>query len=301
MKKKLQKGNPITELVKGSMEYTQNLIAQAFRTQFPYLDIQPSTYIVDTFSDYVIVSEYGSGSKLKADEYWKITYSRDGENYVFAPRDQWETVELAYQPQKNPAVGINSEEGKKKRRGQRIEERLDASVALLEREDGQPRRIRVEGAITADIVNGNGRRYPASVLEAAVAELRGHLHESAGQGRAIQVLGEAEHPSDKGGRPNLLETVTKWDEITFDGAKVDLTGRVLETNKGRDILSLMEGGVMPGVSLRGYGEGKTMKESGEKIFEVSELHLTGFDLVLEPSFENTAQLIESQSSSEDES
>jgi hypothetical protein len=96
-----------------------------------------------------------------------------------------------------------------------------------------------------------------------------------------------------------LETVTKWDEVLFDGERVDITGRIIETNKGKDILTLMEGGVMPGVSLRGYGEGKNIGKGDEKHFEVSELHITGFDLVLEPSFENVAQLIESINSEGD--
>jgi len=175
----------------------------------------------------------------------------------------------------------------------KFNERVDAQVVLEEREEGKPRKIKIEGAITADVVNGNKRRYPADVVRSAVEELQGHLNESAGQGRAIQLLGEAEHPSDKGGRANLLETVTKWENVQFDGARVDLTGRILETSKGKDILTLMEGGVMPGVSLRGYGEGKNTGKGDNKIFEVSELHITGFDLVLEPSFENSAQLIES--------
>lgn len=175
-------------------------------------------------------------------------------------------------------------------------ELVEGKIQLEEAPDGSRRRIRIEGAITANVVNGNKRRYPADVLETAVAELRGHLNESAGQGRAVQVLGEAEHPSEKGGRPNLLETVVKWEDVAFDGSRVDVTGRILETSKGKDILSLMEGGVLPGVSLRGYGDGK--KEKG--IFEVKELHITGFDLVLEPSFENAAQLIESKHQNEGE-
>jgi hypothetical protein len=283
MKKKLQKGNPIVEMVKGSLEYTMSLIRKAFRAQFPDPYDGPYMDIVDSFVDYLIIGEYGSRSTLKNDEYWKVTYTRDGETFTFAPRDQWEVVELAYQPQSKVVES-------KKRKGQRIEERINAGVVLLEKEEGKARRIKIDGAIQAGVVNGNGRRYPAPVLETAVAELSSHLNESAGQGRAIQVLGEAEHPSDKGGRPNLLETVVKWEEVTFDGADVDITGRILETSKGTDILTLMEGGVMPGVSLRGYGEGKTIKQGSDKIFEVSELHLTGFDLVLEPSFENAARM-----------
>jgi len=332
MAKKINKGKVIEELVKGSLDYTMSLITQAFQTQFPYVENGPSCYIQETFKDYVIVSEYGSGSMLKSDEFYKVTYSKSGDVYSFAARDAWEVVELAYQPQtaaevaegkNSPSPDLPSKSpspgGRGSKRGQRFEERVDARVALEEREEGKPRRIKIEGAITADVVNGNMRRYPVSVIEAAIAELRGHLNESAGQGRAIQVLGEAEHPSDKGGRPNLLETVTKWDDVVLNSGRVDIAGRILETSKGKDILTLMEGGVMPGVSLRGYGEGKYVKAEAtgskthaeratgsethaerEKIFEVSELHITGFDLVLEPSFENSAQLIESINSQGDD-
>lgn len=276
---KIGKGKLITELVKGSMDYTIQMLRDAFWKQFP--DASGNCYIAEIFADYVIVSGYGELWTLKADEYYRVPYTTNGDSYLFAERSAWEIVELTYKPQ---SVMTES-----KKKGKRFEERVDASITLEEAEEGKGRRIKIEGAMTAGVVNGNKRRYPVHVIEAAVAELRSHLNESAGQGRAVQVLGEAEHPSDKGGRPNLLETVTKWEDVSFDGQRVDVVGRILETSKGKDILTLMEGGVMPGVSLRGYGEGK--KTGG--IFEVSELHITGFDLVLEPSFENAAQLIES--------
>lgn len=291
MKRKINRGKPLEELVKGSMDYTMQLIRDAFRNQFP--SVEASYFINEIFGDHVIVSTFGIPDVLKIDEYWKIPYTKDGDTYIFAARDQWEVVELTYQPQTASQAAAQTEARKTKRKGRKFEERIGARVALQEREEGQPRRIRIEAAMTADVVNGNGRRYSGPVLEAAVAELRGHLNESAGQGRAIQVLGEAEHPSDKGGHPNLLETVTKWTDVTFNGQRVDVIGNILETSKGKDILTLMEGGVMPGVSLRGYGEGKNVKAADEKIFEVTELHITGFDLVLEPSFENSATLIES--------
>ena len=300
MAKKIGKGKSITELVKGSLQYTQEEISNAFRAQFPAGDMGPYYYIVDTFADYIVVQAYGHGpsqSDLKSDEYYKITYSKSGDAYTFAAKDAWEVVELTYQPQSASSDQQSAVSESKKKKGLKFNERINAQVVLEEREEGKPRKIKIEGAMTANVVNGNGRRYPVEVVRLAVDELRSHLNESAGQGRAIQVLGEAEHPSDKGGRPNLLETVTKWDEIAFDGTRVDLTGRILETSKGKDILTLMEGGVMPGVSLRGYGEGKTIGKGDDKVFEVTELHITGFDLVLEPSFENAAQLTESQTQS----
>ena len=139
--------------------------------------------------------------------------------------------------------------------------------------------------LTAGVVNGNGRLYPAPVVKAAVDDLRSKLNESAGQGRLL--LGEAEHPSDKGsGRPNLLETVVRWTSVEFNEASMQvlLSGQLLETQKGRDILALLEGGVIPDVSQRGYGESRKVRGSGSgPIEEVTKLSITGYDLVLEGS------------------
>ena len=168
------------------------------------------------------------------------------------------------------------------------------AAQLVEGEAGIPRRLRAVG-ITADVVNGNGRRYPSAVLEAAVQDLRTHLHESAGQGRARLLLGEAEHPSEKGGHPSLLETVVRWDQVAFDGAQVILEGAILETSKGRDILALLEGGVTPDVSQRGYGTSVIVKEDGKQVEEVTALTITGYDLVVDGADPNAGiTMVESE-------
>jgi len=183
----------------------------------------------------------------------------------------------------------------------KLTETIQAPMMLVEREENQPRRIKANQVITADVVNGNMRRYPASVVQAAIDDLRNHLHESAGQGRIAQILGEAEHPTDKGAkRASLLETVVRWTDVQFDGSSVSLGGNILETQKGRDLLALLEGGVYPGVSLRGHGETKNIKENGQRIEEVTSLSLTGFDLVLEPSFNQAQAVLESVQSSQSE-
>jgi len=166
----------------------------------------------------------------------------------------------------------------------RFEERIDQQLELLESEgEGKPRRVRAVG-ITADVVNANNRRYRKAVLQQAIEELRGHLHESAGQGRLKQLLGEAEHPSDKPTRrPNLLETVIVWEQVSLPGDQVILEGHLLETSKGQDVQALIAGGVQIGVSQRAYGESRVVREGGQPIEDVTELHITGYDLVLEPS------------------
>jgi hypothetical protein len=273
MTRKVQRGQPLTELVKGSLDYTVQEIRRAFYDQFRRtrdVDEIYDAWIVETFADHVIVH----ADKLKSDEFYFVPFQRVDGRYVFAARDDWEVVELAYRPQ-------TIQENRSTNKQQRLVERLDERVHLAESEDGQPRRIKAVG-ITADVINGNGRRYPAAVLRDAVEEAKTHLHESLGQGRML-LLGEAEHPSDKRGRPNILETVVKWEGIDFDGQQILLEGILLPTSKGKDISALMENGVLPGVSQRAYGMSKTVKEGKRSIEEITELHITGYDLVLEPS------------------
>lgn len=181
----------------------------------------------------------------------------------------------------------------------RLTESIDGAIALAPVQEAKgdgARRIRAIG-MTADRVNGNGRRYPRAVLAGAVEHLNKHLHESAGQGRLV-ATGEVEHPSDKGQRPSLLETVIKWEAASLDASgKVLLEGAILPTSKGKDLATLVEHGVPVGISMRGYGTAKTVTESvnGERqsVQEVQELWITGWDAVMEPS-DTTARIVESK-------
>jgi len=305
--KKIGKGKVIEELVKGSMEYTMSLINQAFRALFPYQEDGLNCYIAEIFDDHVIVTEYGSSSPLKTDEYYKVTYSKadassapDGSaqrEYVFAARDQWEIVELTYQPQ---TVVTES----KKKSGKRFEEAIAPShVRLLEAKDESKgtRRIRINGFMVANVVNGNNRLYESAVIEALVADWRSHLHESAGQGRLKILTGEVEHPITKGKKQTeYLETVVRWDTLDWNGERLDIEGDLILTSKGKDVEILMEAGVNPGGSVRGIGESKIEKVKGEKVERMLWISMTGADLVGDPSFKNAAELQESNHSQGDD-
>lgn len=304
MKKKISRGQALEELVKGSLEYTLETMNQAFRAQFPYREGGPWRSIADTFAGYVVVRS----SELATDEFYQVSYTREGESYTFASPADWQVVELDYKP-KDRTIGEGSEgnepspqpsplKGEGGGRGKRLVETV-GRVELAESVEGQPRKIKAIG-ITADVVNGNGRLYPASILRAAVEKVSGHLHESAGQGR-LKLLGEVEHPAQKSGRPNLLETVVKWDSVAFDGSQTLLEGTIIETGKGKDLLAIMEAGVLPGISQRAYGQVKTKTISGQSVQVVEALEITGYDLVMEPSDPAAAvTLLESETNSEDE-
>lgn len=271
--KKIERGQPLTEMTKGSLEYTYHLIRTAFFRQFSRDDSGDWFWIEEVFTDHVIVNH----EKLPPDEFYYVTYTREGESYVFAPRDQWEIVELAYQPK-------TMAESRKTARKTRFSERITASVELVEADSEQetnpdgPWRIQGKG-ITANVINGNNRRYKTHVLEAAVRALRGHLRESAGQGQLI-LTGEADHPHDKGNRtPLLQETIINWDDVNFNGKQVLIDGKLLGTSKGKDVRAQMKGGVRPDISQRGYGQSIFIEEDGRQVEEVIELVITGYDLV----------------------
>lgn len=173
----------------------------------------------------------------------------------------------------------------------RFVESVEQPLTLVEETNNGARRIRAIG-ITADVVNANNRIYPRAVLESAIGRLR--LNESAGGGRFV-LTGEAEHPSDKGtGRRNILETVVRWDAAKIDSDnQVIIEGQIVDTAKGRDILALIEAGVPVGISQRAYGRSKTAKRGGKSVEEITELTITGYDLVAEPSDPN-GRILESQ-------
>lgn len=283
---KLEKGKPLSEakelleMVRGSYDYLLEMLRRAFYRQFNYEVTGRDFWIVETFQDYLIVREYGVN--MPPDEFMQVTYSYDAtsSSFSFAPIEEWTRVLLTY-------VAPSFEEQRKaltSDKGKKFSELFFETVRLEEAVQGKPRKVKAVGAY-ADQVNANGRRYRANVMREAVREAKQHLSESLSQGRAV-LLGEAEHPSDKGQRPRFLETIVVWKDLSYDErtGEVHLDGEMVETSQGKDAIAVMSAGVLPGISLRGYGESKIVKEGDRQVEEVQWLKLTGFDMVLEPSF-----------------
>lgn len=244
-----------------------------------------------TFADRVVAYVYSEeGPRYR--RVWEIPYTRDEAGaFVFGGPTEVKEIAL-FEPVTESAPSTGSGAGRK---GQAFTETIEQVMeSAPSASAGAGRKVKAIG-ITADVVNGNGRRYPRAVLAAAVAGLNSHLHESNGQGRLVTVAtGEVEHPSDKGGRPNLLETVVKWNAASLDSAgKVLLEGVIIPTGKGKDISTLIEHGVPVGVSMRGFGAFRSLTEGERTIQEVTELTIKGFDLVAQPSDPN-GQVVESQ-------
>ena len=240
-----------------------------------------------TYSDRVVASSFTETERTYIWRIWEIPWAKDEAGaFIFGTPIEVREVDL-YEPMSE------SQQGGKQGR---FQETLVQS--MLVESAGDVKRIKAVG-ITSDVVNGNKRRYPRAVLASAVAKLNGNLRESAGQGRLI-ATGEAEHPGDKSGRPNILETVVKWEAASLDASgQVLLEGVILPTAKGRDVQVLAENGVPIGVSMRGYGSFTLVEEAKSSIQQVTDLTITGFDLVAQPSDPN-GRLMESQQPGESE-
>lgn len=278
--KRIGKGTPLTEEVtKGSMEYTIRAIRRAFYRQFGR-DGDEFLMVEEIFADYVIV--YSDG--LAHDEFYRVYYARTEDSaYTFAPRDEWEVVELSYRTR----TTVN--ESHQQRGGSRHafdEIIVGRNTSLGEAADGQPRRVYGDVAF-ADTVNRNRRRYPEDVLVEAVRVAKQGLDESLKNGRAyLDLLGEEDHPGQKLQPPRLTETIVVWDDIwyEFETKEVKAAGRMIENSRGRDAIVTMEAGVYPKLSLRAVGESHLVKEGKSTVEEVLWLEFKGIDFVMAPGF-----------------
>ena len=276
-RRKIQRGKPLDEnLTKGSMEYALSQIRKAFYAQHASIGDE-WMYIAEIFDDHVII--FNSG--LKESEYYYVAYTVYADEFDFATRADWEIVELTYRPQ-------TIVERMEKLGGQQVSESIQSTaVRIDEAVKGQPRIIHMDVA-QANVINGNGNRYSTAVLQEAVAEARLRLHEAIKHGRFF-LLGESEHPSAKRQGARLEETIVKWTDIWFDNdGWVRATGEMIENIAGRDAIVTMDAGVLPGGSLRGFGDHTEIVENGRQVREIEWLRFVGIDLVMSPSFADAA-------------
>jgi hypothetical protein len=246
----------------------------------------PELDVAFTFADRLVAMQWVMDGKEQA---WEIPWQRAGDSFTFGDPVQVQRV-VRYEDVTPQPVHES--------KGQRITESIEQQlVPLGENADGG-RRIKAIGT-TADVVNGNNRRYARAVLQRALLKLNSHLHESAGQGRLI-ATGEAEHPNEKTGRPRVLETVVKWEAASLtESGQVLLEGVILPTSKGKDLIILVDNHIPIGISQRGYGHTQRVNEGGREFDNVTELDITGWDVVeFSQKSDPTAQILENQEESE---
>ena len=140
---------------------------------------------------------------------------------------------------------------------------------------GSNKKLYIEGVfLQGNIKNRNGRMYPVETLEREV----GRYNESfIKKGRALGELGHPEGPT-----VNLDRVSHKITSLVREGNNFRGKAQLLNTPMGKIASSLLDEGVMLGVSSRGVGSLRTTNE-GYKVVGEDFMLATAADIVADPS------------------
>ena len=149
------------------------------------------------------------------------------------------------------------------------------NVKILTEGKGANKKLYIEGVfLQGEIKNRNGRMYPMSTLAREV----GRYNETfVNKGRA---LGELGHPD--GPTVNLDRVSHKITSLVQEGNNFRGKAQILSTPMGKIASSLLDEGVMLGVSSRGVGSLQTTSEGHKVVGEDFQL-ANAADIVADPS------------------
>jgi len=150
-----------------------------------------------------------------------------------------------------------------------------SSVKFITEGKGAKKKMYIEGVfLQGNIKNRNGRMYPVETLAKEV----GRYNEAfVGKGRA---LGELGHPD--GPTVNLDRVSHKITSLVQEGDNFKGKAQLLNTPMGKIASSLLDEGVMLGVSSRGIGSLKEDRD-GCKVVGEDFMLATAADIVADPS------------------
>ena len=149
------------------------------------------------------------------------------------------------------------------------------NVKIITEGKGASKKLYIEGVfLQGEIKNRNGRMYPINVLS---REVDRYCEQFVNKGRA---LGELGHPD--GPTVNLDRVSHKITSLVQEGNNFVGKAQILNTPMGKIASSLLDEGVMLGVSSRGVGSLQTTSE-GHKIVGEDFMLATAADIVADPS------------------
>ena len=150
-----------------------------------------------------------------------------------------------------------------------------SNVKIITEGKGSNKKLYIEGVfLQGDLKNRNGRMYPMETLSKEVSRYNEAFVQ---KGRA---LGELGHPD--GPTVNLDRVSHKITSLTQEGSNFRGKAQILNTPMGKIASSLLDEGVMLGVSSRGVG---SLKEDrgGCKVVGEDFMLATAADIVADPS------------------
>jgi len=150
-----------------------------------------------------------------------------------------------------------------------------SNVQIITEGKGANKKLYIEGVfLQGDIKNRNGRMYPMETLS---REVKRYNETFVAKGRA---LGELGHPD--GPTVNLDRVSHKITSLVQEGSNFRGKAQILNTPMGKIASSLLDEGVMLGVSSRGVGSLK-MTNEGHKVVGEDFMLATAADIVADPS------------------
>ena len=150
-----------------------------------------------------------------------------------------------------------------------------SNVQIITEGKGANKKLYIEGVfLQGDLKNRNGRVYPMTTLEKEVDRYNEAFVQ---KGRA---LGELGHPD--GPTVNLDRVSHKITSLVREGTNFRGKAQILNTPMGKIASSLLDEGVMLGVSSRGVGSLREDR-SGAKVVGEDFMLATAADIVADPS------------------
>ena len=150
-----------------------------------------------------------------------------------------------------------------------------SNVKIITEGKGSSKKLYIEGVfLQGNIKNRNGRMYPVETLAREVSR---YNEAFVGKGRA---LGELGHPD--GPTVNLDRVSHKITSLVQEGSNFRGKAQLLNTPMGKIASSLLDEGVMLGVSSRGVGSLREDRD-GCKVVGEDFMLATAADIVADPS------------------
>mgnify|MGYP001368345655 FL=1 len=150
-----------------------------------------------------------------------------------------------------------------------------SNVKIITEGKGSSKKLYIEGVfLQGNIKNRNGRMYPVETL---AREVNRYNEAFVGKGRA---LGELGHPD--GPTVNLDRVSHKITSLVQEGDNFKGKAQLLNTPMGKIASSLLDEGVMLGVSSRGVGSLREDR-NGCKVVGEDFMLATAADIVADPS------------------
>jgi hypothetical protein len=150
-----------------------------------------------------------------------------------------------------------------------------SNIQIITEGKGPNKKLYIEGVfLQGDLKNRNGRVYPMTTLE---KEVDRYNETFVAKGRA---LGELGHPD--GPTVNLDRVSHKITSLVREGTNFRGKAQILNTPMGKIASSLLDEGVMLGVSSRGVGSLREDR-NGVKVVGEDFMLATAADIVADPS------------------